>query len=54
MQTHEDRNMPEEKPVPVQTKRPYQSPVLVEYGDIHQVTQGSNPGGKIDGGPAKT
>ena len=33
---------------PVETKRPYQSPTLVEYGDIRQVTQASAQGALMD------
>lgn len=35
---------------PVQTKRPYAVPILSEYGDIRQITQGSMAGQMNDGG----
>jgi hypothetical protein len=45
-----DKN--EEKPR-AQAKRPYETPVLREYGDIRQVTQHGNPKGNADGLPGQ-
>ena len=40
---------------PVETKRPYQTPMLSEYGDIREITQNVGSKGATDGkGNAKT
>ena len=33
----------------VETKRPYEAPVLSEYGDIRQITQHTGQKGTMDG-----
>jgi hypothetical protein len=33
-----------------ESKRSYRKPQLVEYGDIHDITQGVGTNGAVDGG----
>jgi hypothetical protein len=39
---------------PVRTKRPYSPPLLSEYGDIRQITQGTVINGHNDGHGTKS
>jgi hypothetical protein len=34
----------------IEIKRPYEAPMLSEYGDIRQITQTTNNQGNLDGG----
>lgn len=45
----DDKDPVSAKP-PVQTKRPYATPLLSEYGDIRQITQQTMNGQRNDGG----